>query len=98
VAAGYRVIGESIAASVRGKVPVRSDGLYALQDGKSYFPVLVTGQEIRFFQSLGLIPGNGWPEGKLPLLDPRQVANLTFRGVIDRVDPVRFGPGCCAKR
>lgn len=96
--AGYRVIGEHIAAALAGLVPVPPSGLYAYAGGDSYFPVLVNAEGLWHFQSISFIQRNGWPEGDLRKLTPRQALRLPFQGVIDRVDVQRFGPACCRAR
>jgi hypothetical protein len=94
-AAGYRVIGERIAAALTGLLPEPPRGLYAYAGGDSYYPVLVNTEGLWHFESIAYIQQNGWPEGDLRKLSPRQALRLPFQGVIDHVDPRRFGPACC---
>jgi len=94
-AAGYRVIGETIAQEISESIPDRASGLYALQNGDSYQILLINEEGVWNFRSEDLIEENGWPPGTLPSIDYRDTVNLPHRGVITTVDPARFGPACC---
>jgi hypothetical protein len=94
-AGGYRVIGETIAAAVDEMVPEPASGLYAYARDNTIFLALVNDEGLWYFQSEEVIEQNGWPAGEVAMLAPRQILRLPFRGVIDRVDPQRFGPACC---
>ncbi|MGB5473589.1 MAG: SGNH/GDSL hydrolase family protein [Gammaproteobacteria bacterium] len=95
LAAGYKVIGDSIAAAITGLVPEPASGLYAFAKDSEIFLALVNDEGLWYFQSEAVIEQNGWPEGEVPMVSPRQLLRLPFKGVIDRVDPQRFGPACC---
>lgn len=95
LAAGYRVIGERIAAAIKGLVPEPPSGLYALAMGNEIYPVLVNDEGVWYFRTLTDIEENGWPGGDMPMVDHRQLLRLPHKGVIDGVDPQRFGPACC---
>ncbi len=95
LAAGYRVIGESIAAAIAGLLPEPASGLYAFAKDNEIFLVLVNDEGLWYFKSEAVIEQNGWPAGEVPMVSPRQLLRLPFKGVIDRVDPQRFGPACC---
>jgi len=95
VAAGYKVIGDTIAAAITGLVPAPPRGLYALVNGKEYYQVLVKDTGLWYFRSEADIESNGWPEGVIPMLTQRQVLRLPQHGAVDGVDPQRFGPACC---
>ena len=98
LAAGYRVIGESIAVAVAGLVPVPASGLYAYASDNEIFLVLVNDEGLWYFQSEAVIEENGWPAGEVPMITSRQLLGLPFKGVIERADPERFGPACCQPR
>jgi lysophospholipase L1-like esterase len=94
-AAGYRVIGETIAQEISEFIPDRASGLYALQNGDTYQILLVNQDGIWNFQSEELIEKNGWPPGTLPSIQRRDTVNLLHHGDITTVDKARFGPACC---
>lgn len=95
LAAGYKVIGERIAAAISGLVPAPPSGLYELVIGNEYNPVLVNDEGVWYFRSEDDIEQNGWPPGEIPVVFPRQVLRLPHRGVAGGVDAQRFGPACC---
>jgi len=95
LAAGYKVIGDSIAAAVTGLVPEPPSGLYAMIDGNEFYPVLVNDEGVWYFRSEADIEQNGWPAGEIPMVFPRQLLRLRHNGVASGVDTQRFGPACC---
>ncbi|MGR9106570.1 MAG: hypothetical protein ACU843_06510 [Gammaproteobacteria bacterium] len=93
VAAGYGAIAATVAKTVAGFVNPISRGLYGVPIGGDKFNIaLVNDQGGWFFNSLDIIEKNGWPEQQVPILSSRDFASLPFKGVIDEVDPQRFGP------
>jgi hypothetical protein len=44
-----------------------------------------------------LIEANGWPAAELQTIELRDILDLPHRGVVDVVDPARFGPASCRK-
>lgn len=97
LATGYRVIGEHIAPALADVVPAPPRGLYALGSGEDeYMLVLATEQGLWYFKSRRVAMQNGWQEGReVRVLDPRQVLSTPVMGMINRVEPERFGPACC---
>lgn len=93
--AGYRVIGTALAAAVAGMVPAPARGLYGYAQDNSIYLSLVNDEGLWYFKSEAFVEQNGWPAGEIAMLSARQVLRLPFRGVIDSVDPQRFGPACC---
>jgi lysophospholipase L1-like esterase len=92
-AAGYRVIGRAVAESIQDLLPPRPAGLYAVQiTERSYSYGLVNPEGAWYFNSVKMIEANGWPPGDIPMLSARDFLAVPYRGVIDTVDPVRFGP------
>lgn len=97
-AAGYKVIGETVAAQLGGLLPAAPSGLYALRDGDRFNILLVNDEGAWYFDSQDLIEKNGWPPGELPSIHARDLVNIPHRGTVTTVDATRFGPACCAVR
>ena len=94
-AAGYRVIGETVAKGIGELLPARPAGLYLLTAGDLTHLVLVSPEGVWYFDSTELAEANGWPPGEVSTVSSRDLAGLTHRGIIDTVDTSRFGPACC---
>ena len=94
-AAGYRIIGETVAQQISALIPERASGLYALQNGDSYQMLLVNKEGVWNFASDDSIEQNGWPPGTVRSIDLRDTINLPHHGVITSVNKARFGPACC---
>ena len=98
VAAGYRIIGREVARMVEDLLPASPSGLYALMDNDSFNVLLVNREGVWYFNSFDLIEANGWPAAELQTIELRDILDLPHRGVVDAVDPARFGPASCLKQ
>lgn len=94
-AAGYRLIGETIAQQISHFIPQRACGLYALQNGDSYQMLMVNKEGVWNFTSEDSIEKNGWSPGTVRSIKLRDIINLPHHGVIATVDKARFGPAFC---
>lgn len=93
LAAGYAVIGQTIAAAVAPHLPEPPQGLLAVKQGQdAYSLYLARRGAVWLFQSPQLVAANGWSLEGIPIVQPRQLAGLPLRGVIRQVDPSRYGP------
>jgi hypothetical protein len=95
VAAGYEIIGRELARAVDGLLPAPPCGLYALMDNDTFNVLLVNREGVRYFNSPELIEANGWPPEELQTIGLRDILGLPHRGVVEAVDPARFGPAIC---
>lgn len=93
VAAGYRVIAETVAKIITDFVNPIPYGLYGVpsRHGKANI-ALITDRGGWVFPSLDLVEKNGWAEGKFSMLSERDFARMPFLGVVDQVDQAHFGP------
>jgi hypothetical protein len=98
VAAGYSIIGRELAGAVEGLLPASPSGLYALMDDDTFNVLLVNREGVWYFNSFDLIEANGWPAAELQTIELRDILDLPHRGVVDTVDPARFGPASCVKQ
>ena len=98
VAAGYRIIGRELARGIDDLLPASPCGLYALMDDDSFNVLLVNREGVWYFNSFDLIEANGWPAAELQTIELRDILDLSHRGVVDVVDPARFGPASCLKK
>jgi len=93
VAAGYAVIGDAVAEAVSGFLSPAPEGFLLIHGGEDkYTPVLARSGGLWFFSTNEVIAGNGWRDVEPTLVQPRDVAGVPRLGVINEVDPVRFGP------
>jgi hypothetical protein len=94
VAAGYDVIGEFMADAIAKYLPEPpAEGFAVIQRGEGkYTPVLLRAGGLWYFGSNEAISENGWNGRKPAVLQPRDAAGMPLLGVINEVDPVRFGP------
>lgn len=102
VATGYDVIAQALAPVVARHLPDRpADGVAAVRrpDADEVAYTLIRGDEVWAFDAPQTAAANGWdlrPQA-VRLLQARDVAGLTFRGVIHATDPARFGPQAIAR-
>lgn len=92
VAAGYAVIGKALAAKAEALLPERPVGLRALMVGKKQYHLVVVGREKYWiFASHQIAAANGWKQDKISGIFRRDIASLTYGGMVSEVDPDRFG-------
>jgi len=90
---GYQVIAKVLAPVVNAHLPPRPQGLVAIRYVKEgYTLALVRGEDVWYFASTTVAAANGWKPGKVQVVNPRDVATLRVRGIINDVVPGRFGP------
>jgi lysophospholipase L1-like esterase len=95
VAAGYRIIGRELARGIEDLLPAPPSGLYALMDDDTFNVLLVNREGVWYFNSFDLIEANGWPAAELQTIELRDILDLPHLGVVDAVDPARYGPASC---
>jgi hypothetical protein len=98
VSSGYEVIGKALAQAVRESLPPLRSGLYALMDSDSFKVLLINREGAWYFNDFDLLEANGWPPEELQTIGLRDIKNIPHRGVVDAVDPARFGPASCLKQ
>ena len=91
--AGAEVIGRTLAKAARRFVPDKPEGLAAIRyaNGATRL-LLVKPNGVWVFPSPDLAVKNGW-KGDFIIVSPRSIEGLPRCGVIEGVDPERFGPG-----
>lgn len=92
---GYRLIARTLAPAVSSMIaPPLADGPvvvpHPVTGGDSL--LLARGRTLWVVTQPALLRDNGWPVERIPRLPFRRVATYEFGGVLDRVDPARFGP------
>lgn len=96
VAAGYKVIGDSIAATIADMVPELPCGLYATPyDDTNTYILMLNSEGVWYFTAEAVIERNGWPAGEVPMVDQRQLLRMPQRGPVTEINPPRFGPTAC---
>lgn len=91
--AGYQVIAQALAPAVEELLPKPPKGLVAMDLGGGRFTLfLVRGQEYWDFASAEIVQSNGWSQGNVPRVSRRDLDGLSYRGLITRSDPRRYGP------
>ena len=92
IAAGYGVIANTIANNIHVKANI-PDTLFAIsQPDNRYLFSVVRENKYWIFENSDWIESNGWPHGEVPIVTPRDVANLQRGGIISYIDKERFGP------
>ena len=97
ITAGYRVIGETVSTTINPHLPPKpAPGLVALsQENGTYEPILITEKGWWHFISMEILHANNWKlnkETRVPAFGDRDIADLEYLGVIDRIAPAEFGP------
>jgi hypothetical protein len=93
-ATGYAVIAQAFADALSPLLPEPVRGLHALQlDADHYQFLVVTEEGAWIFPNQRLIELNGWEPGRVEVIQPRDLASIPIIGLIQEVDPARFGPG-----
>jgi len=91
---GYKVIGETIARTLKSELRDMTDGLVAVRDkeGKTY-PALIRDGKYWLFSDPSIAMQNGWKNlSDLPLLQPREVIKYPIGGIVTDIDPQKYGP------
>ena len=92
-AAGYEVIAKSLLTEIKDIPPNIPNGLVSMMISKNrYEYLLITNEGVWVFTSVKMIEENGWPPGEIPIVTYRDISKLPTLGLIDKVDPGRFGP------
>ena len=92
LAPGYEVIGRVVADVVEPMIPPLPAGPVAIRTGENRYQVFVVKEgKAWIFPNRELLTANGWANDDIPLVSPRDLANVA-QGVVDGVDHARFGP------
>jgi lysophospholipase L1-like esterase len=93
LAAGYRTIGECLAATVIGDLPDLRDGFYCLRapDDRPWY-YLYRNHQLWVFHRPRVAEQNGWSPDEARPVTNRDIARLEVAGIISAVDRTRFGP------
>jgi hypothetical protein len=90
---GYGVIADAVSDVVSSLLPDKPDGLVAVKRAEDVFePVLVRDRQWWKFATEEILVGNGWTERQLTAVSERDLADIPMMGVINSIDPPRFGP------
>lgn len=93
LAAGYKVIADTIASAVKTILPPPVRGLIGLVVGNdTHRLLLATRDGVWDFASERVLLGNGWKPGTAREVHQRDIETLPYRGVITSIDPARYGP------
>jgi lysophospholipase L1-like esterase len=93
LAAGYRVIANSVAPAVKRILPSLVRGLVALDAGDGRVRVMLARADgVWDFSSTHMIVANGWIMEKAKPVRQRDIETLPYRGAISAPDPARYGP------
>jgi lysophospholipase L1-like esterase len=93
VAAGYEVIGRTLATAVRPHLTRPRQELATLEYAPGeYRYLLLKDNGVFIFASGDVIESNGWPPGTVKVVTLDDIADLPVRGVINEVDPSLYGP------
>ncbi len=93
ISTGYAVIAKALAGPTGDLLPDKPEGLVAIKHEKEqYWLYLVRGNRLWWFRSPGLVFRNGWSKTDVQVIGRRDIANIPRGGIIDSVDPGRFGP------
>ena len=92
--AGYRVIGETLAnAMAEAGLLTLHRGTYGLVNGNQILSfILVTDEGMWTIEDPAMATGNGWEIEKIRPLELAEISGLTYLGILDEIDPERFGP------
>jgi len=93
IAAGYRVIAETMAHAVRQYSNVKPKGLYAVNVGNGkYIRILAKKRSAWVFASQQMLEANGWSTNGIRIMSSRDFATLAIKGYVNHVDQLLFGP------
>lgn len=91
---GYQVIGETIASAIADEnlvAPRR--GLHGLVLGDQVLQfMLLTNDGMWTLESRNIATENGWAIDNIPRLGVDEITNVPYLGVLEEVDPERYGP------
>lgn len=91
--AGYRVIAATLAPVIGRYLPQSPQGLVGVsRDSNTFIPFLVTTDGLWKFGTEEIAIKNGWKFEEARIVAARDIAALPKLGIIDVVDPKRFGP------
>ncbi|MDH3315999.1 MAG: hypothetical protein OER43_09570 [Gammaproteobacteria bacterium] len=90
---GYAVIGDALGAAARAKLLQRPKGFFAVpvRENKAAF-FLVSSDGVWRFPGIDHALNNGWSRDQMQVDSFRAFAGLPRLGILDVVDPERFGP------
>lgn len=91
---GYRVIGQTLAAAIADAgLVTRNRGLYGLVNGNQVLSfVLLTDDGMWAIENRNVATGNGWGIDNIPPLTLSEISSLSYLGLLDEIDPDRYGP------
>jgi len=93
VSQGYKVIANILAQNLQDKLPTKPQGVVAIQSENNQHQIaLVHDLDKWYFKDESVFLGNGWRMEGIPLVRPRDLAGHRFNGVIDSVNPTKYGP------
>ena len=93
ISTGYGVIAKALTPKIEKQLPARPEGLVSIGYGPEKDKVFLIRDNHKWaFGSLQMVIKNGWFKKDLRTVTPRDIGNLPFGGIINTIDPERFGP------
>ena len=92
VAAGYNIIADTIASGIRPMIPPQPSGEFVLNEAEILTGLVVSEGKVWYFSSPQVMEANGWSLVDVPEIKRRDIAGLEYGGMINEIDPARFGP------
>lgn len=93
IAAGYKVIADTLSPVVGSYLQVRPHGLFAVElPYADYFVAVINNEGVWIFDRDDIMKANGWGLDGIKTIKYRDIADLPIRGTVAIVDPARFGP------
>jgi len=92
---GYKLIGETLQKEVVKLLPEKLNGFFFAKNSitdDNYLPFLVKNDFFYPVVSKKILEENGWTEEDMRKVDLRDISKLSYGGILETVDPSRFGP------
>jgi hypothetical protein len=97
-AAGYSVIGNTLAETVQKLLPEKPAGaVWANISEDKLGLFLVLEDKLWIFETDEIAEANGWTDERIEKVELIDVSSLPYGGIISEVDPGRYGPGVFGK-
>ena len=95
ISQGYSVIARALQPIVAQKLPDKPRHIGAVQPNPETYSIhLILAGKIWVFDSLEIFEANGWnlKKDKIPVVSRRDLAEFEYGGIIEEVNPEKYGP------
>lgn len=92
VAAGYEIIARTIASGIEAMIPPPPSGEFILNEGDILTGLVINAGKVWFFNSPQIMAANGWSLAGVPEISRRDIAGLEFGGMVNEINPGKYGP------